>query len=81
MSSSQLHAIKTLWSTIETYLDLSSVVAVAQTSRGLHDEIVDEDTRRIKVSQLTDRFHFLPNNMPHILNNLHWPSLRSVELR
>ena len=52
--SSPYHTIKTVWATIETFLDLQSTVSVSQTCLGLHREIVDADTQKIKVSGFSD---------------------------
>mmetsp|Transcript_14757 Transcript_14757/g.32064 ORF Transcript_14757/g.32064 Transcript_14757/m.32064 type:complete len:170 (-) Transcript_14757:910-1419(-) len=83
------HTIKTSWSTIETFLDLPSTIAVSQTCRALHDEIVDADSQKLKVSHfIAGRNHFrgdspcqtIPHYLPFALNAIYFPSLHRIEL-
>ena len=85
--TSSSHTIKTVWSTIETFLDLPSTIAVSGTCRALHDEIIDHDTQKVKVSHFiveaySDKHPWarIPLYLPCALNVIHFPSVRQMRL-
>ena len=51
-------AIENCFAVLERYTDIESVVALSQTCRALHDMIIDETTRKVKIS------HFEVQNFP-----------------
>lgn len=85
--TSSSHTIKTVWSTIEKFLDLPSTIAVSGTCRALHDEIIDHDTQKVKVSHFiveaySDKHPWarIPLYLPCALNVIHFPSVRQMRL-
>lgn len=74
------HTIKTAWSAIETFLDLPSTIAVSQTCQALHDEIVDADSQKVKVSHFIAGDKTMPQYLPSALNAIYFPALRRIEL-
>ncbi|KAL9186413.1 hypothetical protein ACHAXT_005651 [Thalassiosira profunda] len=78
-----LHAIKTVWATVEPFLDIQSTIRASQACRALHEEIVDADTRKIKVSRFSSRsgpWETVPYYLPLALDAIHFPSLLYIHL-
>ena len=90
-----IDAIKTVWSEIEPYLEIEDTIAVAQTCRAFDEEIIDQATRKVKVSAFVvngfkgsctrvekgnNKDERIIDYIPKALNRIYFPSLKTLHI-
>ena len=82
--------VEELWPVIEPYLSFTDHVVASKTCRALQKMIIDEDTKKVKMSQFIGGFDYSEGtqdgSIPQYLSPLRWiqyifPSLREIALK
>lgn len=83
-----LDTIRTVWPSLEAYLDLSEVVNLSKSCKALHQDIIDGDTGKVKILQFRTWWdmdlqtgNFSQTDMAEALNCIHFPSLKILDVQ